>query len=105
MAFAPLLFADTAPVKSFVAVVSVMTPAPPLKVDVPPTVSPPAFCVIPTAFTVRLFGGVIKLQRQVAKVCQRGEGWYGSSGIGIAQTEVAHVGQRTAKTDRPTEVI
>jgi hypothetical protein len=51
---APLLLALTAPLKSFVAVVSVSTPAPALNMEFPPTVIPLAFCVIPTAFTVRL---------------------------------------------------
>ncbi len=56
---APELFRLTAPVKSLAAVVSVMTPAPPLKLEVPPTVSPPAVWVMPTAFTVRLLAVLI----------------------------------------------
>ena len=57
--FAPLLFRLTAPVKSLVTVARVITPAPALKADVPPTVRPPAFWVMPTALTVRLLAVLI----------------------------------------------
>ena len=46
-ALAPVLLAETAPVKSLPAAVRVMTPAPAFTVVVPPTVRPPASWVTP----------------------------------------------------------
>src|SRR5262252_6033274 len=73
--FAPLLFSDTAPRKSFVALVSVIAAAPALKLEAPV----PVEMFVPPACARRAHADVAQLDRV---------------GIGDREVVVARVGQR-----------